>query len=137
LSPIKTIQVLGEPVELLQSGEMTNGMSAMMLQVSQPGGGPPPHKHTHEDELFFVVQGEYEFLRDGEWIKVAQGESAHAQRGSVHAFRNCGTTEGRMLFIVTPSGLERYFEELAAFSLPQDMEQIKAVSARYGITLMG
>jgi hypothetical protein len=67
LSPIKSFKVFGEPVEVLVNGDMTEGLSATLLQTSPPGGGPPPHTHQNEDETFFLLEGEFEFLENGKW----------------------------------------------------------------------
>lgn len=134
MNPVKTFNVFGEPVEVLIPGEMTRGLSATITQTSPPGGGPPPHSHTNEDETFYVVEGQYELLLDGKWVKASPGDAFHTQRGSVHTFRNAGTTTGKMLVFITPAGLEKYLEELSAFSIPNDMPAILALSERYGIT---
>jgi quercetin dioxygenase-like cupin family protein len=132
--PQKTFAVFGEPIEILTTSEMTGGRSATITQVSPPGGGPPPHRHTNEDETFFVLEGEYEFLMNGNWLKVSQGESVHALRGSTHTFRNVGTTDGKMLIFVVPGGFEKYLEEISPLSMPADMEKVIEVSDRYGIS---
>jgi quercetin dioxygenase-like cupin family protein len=134
MSAVKTFKVFGEPVEVLVPGEATEGRSTTTMQVSPPGGGPPPHRHTYEDETFYVLEGEYEFLHDGVWQKVEPGRAVQAMRGSVHTFRNSGTTHGKMLVFIAPSGLEKYLEEISVLSLPVDMERLLAISERYGIS---
>ncbi len=134
MQPLKTFKVFGEPVEILVSGEMTGGLSTTLIQTSPPGGGPPPHSHQNEDETFFVLEGDYELLQNGHWTKVSPGQAVHATRGSVHTFRNAGSTTGRMLVFVAPAGMERYLEEISTLSVPQDMPEVLAVSERYGIT---
>ena len=136
MTPLKTFTVLGERVEILTSGEMTGGRSSTLTQSSPPGGGPPPHSHQNEDETFVVLEGEYELLVDGVSHKLTRGEAMHAMRGSVHAFRNVGTTQGKMLVVVIPGGFEKYLEEISHFSLPEDMPQLLETSNRYGIRLM-
>jgi quercetin dioxygenase-like cupin family protein len=133
VNPVKTFKVFGEPVEVLVSGEMTNGRSTTLTQVSPPGGGPPPHSHHNEDETFFVVEGDYEFLKDGQWVKVPVGQAIQGMRGSVHTFRNVGQTMGKMLVFVSPAGMEKYLEEISTLSIPDDMGQLLAISERYGI----
>ncbi len=137
MSGVKHFQVFGEPIEILISGEMTGGLSATLTQTSPPGGGPPPHSHKNEDETFYVLEGEYEVLHDNEWVMAGPGDVFHAKRGSVHTFRNIGSTAGKMLVFVTPSGLEEYLEKLSAFSMPKDMAAILALSARYGVSFSG
>jgi quercetin dioxygenase-like cupin family protein len=132
-SPIKTINVLGEPVDILGNGEMTGGLSTTVLQTSPPGGGPPPHSHQNEDETFFVLEGTYEFLLNGEWQAGPQGSTVHALRGSVHGFRHAGMTTGKLLIFVAPAGFENYLEEISRLTLPADMAELLAISGRYGI----
>ncbi len=134
MAPVKTFKVFGEPVEVLVSGEMTGGLSTTLTQTSPPGGGPPPHLHLNEDETFFVLEGEYEFLWDGEWHPIAHGETVFARRGSVHTFRNAGTTTGKILIFVAPAGLDKYLEEISPLAIPQDMAELLAISERYGIS---
>jgi quercetin dioxygenase-like cupin family protein len=134
LSPVKTFKVFGEPVEVLVSGEMTDGLSTTLTQTSPPGGGPPPHLHLNEDETFFVLEGEYEFLHDGEWHAIAPGGTVLAKRGSVHTFRNAGSTTGKILVFVTPAGMDKYLEEISPLAIPQDMAELLAISERYGIS---
>jgi hypothetical protein len=63
-------------------------------------------------------------------------------KGSLHAFRNNGKTAAKMLILVTPSGLEKYFAEVGAEATdksalppPPDIENLLAVAPRYGIEL--
>jgi quercetin dioxygenase-like cupin family protein len=132
--PVKSFRVLGEQVEILISAATTGGNSMTMIQTSPPGGGPPPHMHTREDESFLVLEGEYEFLRDGQWRRVSAGDAVYGPRGVAHAFRNRGATEGRMLIFVSPGAFESYLEEISPLSVPEDMAKLIEVSARYGIS---
>ncbi len=81
-----------------------------------------------------MLDGEYEFLADGQWQKAEHGRAILAKRGSVHTFRNVGKTNGKMLIFLTPSGLEKYLEEISTLSMPQDAPKLMAISERYGIT---
>jgi quercetin dioxygenase-like cupin family protein len=134
LTPAKTFKVFGEPVEILTDSKVTKGKSTTITQISPPGGGPPPHSHSNEDETFVVLEGEFDFLVNGEWRKLMPGDTVHALRGSVHTFRNAGATNGKILIFVVPGGFETYLEEISPLSIPEDMEQILAVSERYGIS---
>jgi hypothetical protein len=65
---------------------------------------------------------------------VAQSSTGWCGSGnSVHTFRNVGTTTGKMLVFVAPSGMEKYLEEISALSMPEDMSRLLAISERYGI----
>jgi len=134
LSNSETIPVFGEPIEILLTGEMTGGRSTTIIQTSPPGGGPPPHSHANEDEVFFVLEGDYEFLQNGEWSKGIPGQPVFGKRGLFHTFRNVGTSDGRMLIFIAPAGLELYFREISPLAMPWDMGQLLDISEKFGIS---
>ena len=136
LQPLKSFKVFGELVEVFTDSQLTGGKSTTTIQTSPPGGGPPPHTHQNEDETFFVLEGDYEFLHNGEWKPVAAGEAVHSLRGSTHTFRNAGSTTGRMLVFVAPAGLEKYLEAISKLSVPDDMPELLSISAQYGISFL-
>lgn len=137
MTAIKSFPVLGDQVDMLVTREMTGGTSATLVETSPPGGGPPPHKHRNEDETFYVIEGEYEFLVDGEWIKASVGDSFYRGRGTIHTFRNCGKTSGRILIFVQPGGFQSYLEEISPLSVPADLPKLIEISNRYGIVFPG
>jgi hypothetical protein len=79
-----------------------------------------------------VLEGEYEFLENGKWRKAEPARAIQAMRGSVHTFRNVGTTTGKMLVFVAPAGMEKYLEGISPLSMPGDLSQLLAISDRYG-----
>lgn len=133
---MKRFPVFGEPVEILISSKESGGGATTFTQVSPPGGVPPAHSHTNEDEIFYVLEGEYEFLLNGNRRKLASGDAIHASRGSIHTFRNVGTAEGKLLIVTVPGGFEKYLEEISPLSIPQDMERLVEISTRYGISFV-
>jgi quercetin dioxygenase-like cupin family protein len=137
MTAIKSFPVLGDHVDMLVTQDMTGGASATLLETSPAGGGPPPHQHQNEDETFFVVEGDYEFLVDGQWVKASPGDSFYRGRGTVHTFRNCGTTAGKVLIFVTPGGFQSYLEEIPPLSVPDDLRKLLEISSRYGISFPG
>jgi quercetin dioxygenase-like cupin family protein len=134
---IKSFPVLGDHVDMLVTSEMTGGASATLLETSPPGGGPPPHRHENEDETFFIVEGEYELLVDGEWVKGHPGEAFYRARGTVHGFRNSGTSTAKMLIFVEPGGFQKYLEEISPLSVPADLGKLIDISNRYGVFFPG
>ena len=133
-SPV--INAFGDQMVLHLSTEDTGGKFTMWTNVTPPGGGPPPHHHDKEDEWFWPLDGEAEFLKDGEWIKVPAKTAVFMPRGSIHTFRNPNSEPLRMLIQTTPGGFDLFFTECSEeFSKdgPPSMETIMAISARYGI----
>ena len=134
MSPVKTFKVFGEPVEVLVSGEMTDGHSTTFMQTSPPGGGPPPHLHLNEDETFFVLEGEFEILRMKSGTRLRPARRCLLSGDRCTRFRNAGSTTGKILVFVTPAGMDKYLEEISPLAIPQDMAELLAISERYGIS---
>jgi glyoxylate utilization-related uncharacterized protein len=134
MSSIKTLTVFGDRVDVFVDSAISSGLSSTLVQHVQPGGGPPPHSYTNEDETFVALDGDFELLMDGQWHPLPAGEAAYAQRGSKHTFRNSGKTIGRIMVIVTPGGFEKYLQEIGSYSPAMHMPKIIEISNRYGIT---
>src|SRR5688572_10204067 len=101
----------GDHYTFLVTGEESGGAYFAMEALVPAGGGPPPHIHTREDETFYLLEGEIEFLLGEETIAAGPGDFVNVPRGTVHRFRNTGTETARLVLTFTPAGLERWFEE--------------------------
>lgn len=144
----RSLRVLGELVTYKITSKQTGGAYSLFEVVSEPGGGPPPHVQHREDEAFYVLEGEYEFLdNDGHTMRVGTGSLVYVPKGNLHTYKNVGTTPGRMLVSQTPGGLhERFFEEIGQEAQDKfkpttheggslDAEKIVAIAATYGIEM--
>lgn len=91
--------------------EQTAGSIGIVEASVPPGGGPVPHTHVDQEETFYLLSGELEFL-DGDRIFTATtGDVVHVPRKVRHRFKNVGLHTARMLFIYTPGGSEGLFVE--------------------------
>ena len=130
------LQAFGEQVTVKLAGGQTRGSLSLWVEVTPPGGGPPPHYHLNEDELFLVQRGRVQFLVDGRWAEPGEGSVVYVPRGNVHAFRNAGDAPSQMWILTTPAGFETFFARCAAeFARPggPDMPKVMSVSAEHGI----
>ena len=73
-------------------------------------------------------------------MTAAAGAYVKAPRGLSHSFKNVGTAPARVLMLITPPGLEKFF---AAISQPegaapsaQTLEKVKKIAPRYGVTIL-
>ena len=132
----RTLRAFGDEVTVYLDGQQTGGRCTMFLDVTPPGGGPPPHYHLNEDEWFHVLEGHVSFLKEGQWTEVGPGASAFIPKGVVHTFKNVGDTPLKQLITTSPSGFEVFFgrcaEEFARPGAP-DMPRILAIAAEHGI----
>ena len=60
------VAVAGDVYTLKLAGADTGGRCSLLEFVVPPGGGPPPHVHTREDEAFYVTAGELTFTVGGD-----------------------------------------------------------------------
>ncbi|HVY69123.1 MAG TPA: cupin domain-containing protein [Verrucomicrobiae bacterium] len=134
---------VGDVYRLLAGSAQTGGAYALLESRVLPGGGPPPHLHTREEEAFFVLEGEISFFLEDQKIAARPGSFVHIPRGMVHAFKNESTKPARMLIQTSPAGFESFIQEIA-HPLPsfdsspapvtqQDVAKLLAVAPKYGI----
>lgn len=135
MSP-QRIDVLGEQVEFQVTSAETGGSFCALIQTSPPGGGPPPHQHRDEDELFTVVEGEFEIFDGQTWKPLPAGQTAYALRGQTHTFRNCGSVPGKILCVAVPGAFENYLRAISPLQLPADGEELQRISSSWGITFL-
>jgi len=138
---------MDELVTCKVSSEQTGGAYSLFEVVSQPQGGPSPHIQHREDECFYVLEGEFEFLNNGCVFGMRPGSLVYVPRGNLHAYKNVGDKPGRMLVSQTPGGAhERFFEEVGKkavdgeagshfFENRPDVASIAATAAKYGIEI--
>jgi quercetin dioxygenase-like cupin family protein len=132
----------GQPVNAFGSeilfklvGEQTGGALTVGLATVQPGGGPPPHVHHVDDEMFLIVEGMYRISIDGRWSEVGPGSIVYLPRGCVHTFQVVGPAPGRHWVLLTPSGFERFYArcaEVFAAPGPPDRARLAAINAEHG-----
>jgi hypothetical protein len=99
-----------------------------------------------EDESFYVLEGDYEFLIGRESLRAGAGSLIYVFKGTLHSHKNVGEGAGRMLVTQTPGGLyERFFEEagkptdggdqLAFGERQQEAKGIVRIAAEHGIEI--
>ncbi|UOT05755.1 cupin domain-containing protein [Rhodococcus opacus] len=99
----------GDAYSIKLTAADTNGTVGIVQGTVPPGGGPIPHVHTTQEETFYVLSGELEFL-EGERTFMAQtGDLVHIPRGVRHRFHNVGYHAAQLLFVYTPGGTEGMF----------------------------
>ncbi|MDB6079278.1 MAG: Cupin 2 conserved barrel domain protein [Akkermansiaceae bacterium] len=132
----RTIRAFGDSATFMLTGEQTGGAYSMFVNVTAPGGGPPPHWHDGEDEWFLVLEGRAEFFQDGAWTEVPIGSAVFMPRGTIHTFRNAGDTPLKQVIHTAPSGFETFFERCSQEFQNEggpDMGRILEISAEHGI----
>jgi mannose-6-phosphate isomerase-like protein (cupin superfamily) len=123
-------------------GEDTGGAFTLFEEAIAPQDRALPHLHHEEDQAFYVLEGEHEFVCDGRTFAAKAGSFFYVPRGTTHSYENVGMEPGRLLILSTPAGgTERLFFDLgepAAEGSPPppteslDLQSFRATVQSYG-----
>jgi quercetin dioxygenase-like cupin family protein len=97
----------------------------------------PLHRHTHEDEYSYVLEGQVGALLGDEVVIGEPGDLIFKPRGQWHTFWNAGETPARILEIISPAGFELFFEELVDLGGITEVppERFAALCERYALEM--
>jgi quercetin dioxygenase-like cupin family protein len=120
----------GDYVTYKTRSEETDGAYFCFEVSTTPGFGPPLHTHAYR-ELFYVLEGQYEFtLQRGEQLETVvagPGTSVSVPPIVAHTFKNATDGPARLLFVHQPAALQSFFEEFGVpverpGAMPHDLE---------------
>lgn len=139
------IDAVGDRYRFLVESEQTGGTYAMWHATISPGGGPPLHTHSREEEAFYVLEGEIQFEADGNEFLGEPGSFVNLPSGSRHRFRNQTDRDAEVLILVAPAGLEKMFRRTGSpvtnasspITAPdtEDKQRLVQIAPEYGIEL--
>jgi mannose-6-phosphate isomerase-like protein (cupin superfamily) len=121
---------------MIDGAETGGGFSLVEHPMPARALAAPMHRHAHEDEYSFVLEGRVGAKLGDEVVFGEVGDLIFKPRGQWHTFWNAGDTPARILEIISPAGFERFFEELTALAPdapPPTPEQRTEVADRYGL----
>ncbi len=142
----RTFAVVGDVYRFLATGDETDGKYALWEAIVPPGGGPPPHVHSREQEVFYILEGEITFQIGDRKLVAGPGMFANMPIGTPHSFKNESGRPAKMLISVAPAGAEQMFFECgvpvaqgtitAAPPSHAEIEKLLQIAPRYGIKIM-
>lgn len=141
----RTLAVVGDVYRFLATGADTDGKYAQFEALVPPGGGPPPHVHSREEEGFYVLEGEITFQVGDRRVVATAGMFANMPVGTPHSFKNESDKPAKMLITLVPAGLEKMFFEFgvplpegSTAALPptkSEIDKLLEIAPNYGIEL--
>ena len=134
----RVLEVFGETVIIRRDPARQPMDAAVVEEIVPPGVGAPLHRHSREDEIFYVIEGTFRIWRGEEVLDAGPGGVVLLPRDQVHTFKNIGAATGRLLTVIVPAGFERFFEAIVERGLAEgNDDQIIALAAEFGLDNLG
>lgn len=114
------------PNDIKVSAKDTDGQLAVFEYIGKEKGGPPLHIHPKQDEIFFILEGEYLFQVGETKYQLKMGDTIFLPRNVPHTFAQL-TEKGKMFFFFQPAGkMEDFFRKIGSMkSAPSPQEGAK------------
>ena len=142
----RRFHLFGNLLHFHRFSDETQGRYAMVEAVVAPGAGAPVNRHPQEDEAFVVLDGEFEFVIDGETHRATRGDVMPIPGGAKHGFTNVGDRPGRVIIFNSPGDTHVAFFTQAGDPVsedgwdfpeagPPDMPRVMAAAAAAGVEI--
>ena len=122
---------------MIDGAEAHGGFSLVEHPMSPRALAAPLHRHTHEDEYSYVLEGRIGALLGDEVVVASPGDLIFKPCNQWHTFWNAGDEPARILEIISPAGFERFFSELVDLGGVTRAEPLilADLCARYGLEM--
>jgi quercetin dioxygenase-like cupin family protein len=132
----KTIMLFAVRFDYKVTSADSGGPLAALEVTIPPRTLVKSHNHSREDEFTVVLAGTVGARVGDRVVEAGAGASMVKPRGTPHAMWNLGPEPARVLEVVSPGGLEDYFEELApVLRAKAPPSEYDALAERYGLTI--
>ncbi len=120
--------------------DQTDGALSMLEVTIPPRTLIKPHTHTREDEYTLILEGSVGVRLGDETVgEIPMGSWLAKPRSIPHAMWNVGGEPARILEVVLPGGIERYFEQIAPILRehgPDWTKRYDALAKEYGLEIL-
>lgn len=123
-------------IRYLVDGSLSGSMGIFELTVPAGSNVPPPHSHSNNEEIVYVLEGTLRYTVGGDTRDLEPGQTMHTPKGTVHGFSNPFDRVARALIVLSPDIGAQYFRDVAAVvnaGGPPDKTALIAVMSRYGL----
>lgn len=119
------------------SGKDTGGLLAVFEYEGLVKMGPELHLHLSQDEVFYVVEGEYLFQVGDDRQTLKAGDTIFLPRKVAHTWLQL-SDKGKLIYLLQPAGkLEDFFKKINALKRPPTTEEVQKTMNETGMQMMG
>lgn len=138
ITPVAQDVIRVGKMEIRYLNEAGNGCRMGCFEMRVPPGSnvPPPHSHTANEEIVYVLEGTLRYSVGNETRDLQPGDSMATPCGVVHGFSNQGDVAVRALVINSPDIGAQYFREVGSIinaGGPPDKAKLMATMQKFGL----
>jgi quercetin dioxygenase-like cupin family protein len=138
IAPVAQEVIRVGKLEIRYLNESANGCQMGCFEMRVPPGSnvPPPHSHTANEEIVYVLEGTLRYTVGSETRDLQPGDTMATPRGVVHGFSNKGDVAVRALVINSPDIGAQYFRDMALIinaGGPPDKAKMMATMQKFGL----
>jgi mannose-6-phosphate isomerase-like protein (cupin superfamily) len=90
------------------------------VEIFDPGGSTPTHRHHFAVEMFFILKGEGMAICDGKMLPLRPGDSLLVRPTGIHEIRNTSSQRLYTLCFMVPN---EDFSELIRSGVPEQLDE--------------
>ena len=125
----KTLSLRGTQVAYKAVGDRPGGGPTVLEFIAAPGFSTGDHVHSKIEEIFYVVEGEFQIRAGDRLLAAHAGDFVLVPPGVPHGFGNPNGSPAKLVILISPAGVhERYFEELSEILAKPGAPDIQAIS---------
>jgi quercetin dioxygenase-like cupin family protein len=122
---------------MIDGEEAGNRFSLVEHPMSAHALAAPMHRHAREDEYSYVLEGSIGALLGDSVVIGKPGDLIFKPRNQWHTFWNAGDKPARILEIIAPAGLEKFFRELVDLGgvMKAESQALAELCSRYELEM--
>jgi quercetin dioxygenase-like cupin family protein len=140
---------MGSLFEHLLTGAESGDELGVSLVTQPPGVATPLHRHTHESEAFYLLEGTMTYRAGDDVHHLEAGSFIYLPKGIPHAFRVTGSAPVRFLGLTVPGALLSLYDEVGVPAserrlpgtdgrpLAEEIGRWNEIGPRYGLQVVG
>lgn len=119
------------------SSKDTDNRLTVLEYTGREKTGPPLHIHFHQDEIFYIAEGEYRFVVGDETIHAKKGDTVFGPRNVKHTWIQL-TDYGKQFYMLQPDGtFEDFLRTCQALTKPPTAEELQKIHLDHGMKVLG
>lgn len=119
------------------SAKDTGGLLSVFEYEGFAKMGPELHVHFDQDEVFYVVEGEFLFQAGNDRQTLKAGDTIFLPRNVPHTWLQL-SEKGKLIYLLQPAGtLEDFFKKMNTFKRPPTTDEVQKAMREHGMDLVG